>query len=673
MALFLLAVLATADAAKQFLPHVVSYGELLTGSPQGFHEALTSVGLLAVSNIPGFENLRRDMLKDAHQCLRYLPEDVARGHIFEDGTVRRTIALTTADEVIAHFPNQGDSNACSDFQEKQHRFRQTVGDVAHAFARTIDLSLELDGEPLLHSDIEDQEPYNSLQDVFERGEHLEHVHSYHLPVQHQGSSQKTMDFHTDQGLCIAFTPALLMRGDGALRGSDRSIAGSFHVQLRDGTRTEVDFSDAELVFMLGDGVNQIVNPRINAGSMLRAVPHALSMPFHAENEWRLWYGRMFMAPKDGINVDHQMTFGEIRDLMTKAWVTEDGDQRQQLSLGCSSSHQAHELRELSEAPPCSSGSRRRCSGSCANNQKQCWFRCMNFTQVASDCAGQSMAWNCTNARDEISPKGMHHGNYDLRCTSESNTQMVRGNCDAVFPRLNVDKHSSCTASGFESFLQSSCGTHDHRQNLKLDENNAPEVVFMWSIVNGKVSGTMAFNGKASWLAVGAENLEEDSGKYGMMGARVIFGISSQDTEFPSHTGTVKEYRIHDKVSRFEGWQTPLSPSALENTAMIEENCYTAMSFTTDSIYGESLNITGTNRMIWAARTSTYMQIGKDSYHEGCSGTERTRYRGGGRNSPWIVNFHPVEEAESQAMPENRISMPIIVFLIFVHLSLFSRK
>jgi len=667
MELLLLVILASADAAMPFYPHVVSYDELRSDSPSGFHDALTTTGLVAVSNIPDFENMRRDMLKYAHQCLQHLPDDIAREHLFEDGTERRSLALTTADEYIpSRLPNHNGFKECSGLQEKQHRFRQTVNDVARAFARALDLSLEVDGEPLLHTDIEEQEPYKNIQDVFQRGEHLEHVHSYHLPVQRQDSQQKTMEFHTDQGLCIAFTPALLLRSDGALRGSDRATAGHFHVQLRDGTRAEVDFRDAELVFMLGDGVNQFVNPRINAGPDLRAVPHALTMPRHAENEWRLWYGRMFMAPKDGISEDHQMTYGEIRDLMTKAWVTEDKHQAPQLSLGCSASQQAHELRELSEAPPCSSGARRRCSGSCANNQKQCWFRCMEFTQVASDCAGTGMAWNCTNARDEISPKGTHHGNYDLRCTAESNTQLVRGNCDAFFPRLNVDKPSTCTASGFESFLQSSFGDRDHRHNLKLDENGDPEVVFMWSVVNDKVVGAMAFNGKAAWLAMGAENRNEDSGKYGMHGARVIFGISSQDTEFPNHTGTVQEYKIHETVSRFEGWQTPLSPSALENTSMIEQNCYTAMSFTTNSIYGEQLNITsGTNRLIWATRTSTYMHIGKDSYHEGCAGTELTRYRGGGRNSPWIVSFNPVSaESESHAAPSSWISMCLVAFLSF---------
>merc|ERR1712039_929137 len=123
--------------------------------------------------------------------------------------------------------------------------------------------------------------------------------------------------------------------------------------------------------------------------------------------------------------------------------------------------------------------------------------------------------------------------------------------------------------------------------------------------------------------------------------------SSSDTEFPDQTGTVQEYKIHDSQSRLGQWNVPLSPPALESTSMIEENCYTAMQFTTDSIFGEALNISsGTNHMIWAARTSTLMQVGKDSYHEACDGETRARNRGGGRNAPLVVDFQSAGQADS---------------------------
>jgi len=344
------------------------------------------------------------------------------------------------------------------------------------------------------------------------------------------------------------------------------------------------------------------------------------------------------APKDGIS-EHGMTYGDMRDMLTEAWVTEKRTLTPQLDLGCSGGLQARELRELTEAPPCSSGARRRCSGSCANNQKQCWWRCMNFTEVANTCATQGKTWNCTNRRGEISYEGKHHGDYNLRCTAKTNTQLVRSNCDASFDRLNVGKAPSCSAAGFEMFLDSTLASFAGRHDLAMDPSGEAEVVFKWNVANGKVEGAMAFNGKVAWLAIGLENLAKDSGKYGMMGANVILGISSQDTEFVNLTGTVQEYKIHDQQSRFSKWNSPAVNASLESAEMIEENCYTAMKFTTGAIAGEALRVTsGTNRLVWAVRASTYMHVGKDSYHEGCNGEERTRYRGGGRNAPWIIDF-----------------------------------
>lgn len=150
---------------------------------------------------------------------------------------------------------------------------------------------------------------------------------------------------------------------------------------------------------------------------------------------------------------------------------------------------------------------------------------------------------------------------------------------------------------------------------------------MWNVVAGRVRAVLALNSKASWLALGIENL---GGKHnGMNGAPVVFGITSKDTEFPHLTGIVQEYRVHSKESRFRTWNTPYEDPAIADTEIIEENCY-----------GHKLNITsGSNRLVWAMRVSTYMQVGKDSYHEGCSGENRTRYRGGGSKTPWIVDFH----------------------------------
>lgn len=73
-----------------------------------------------------------------------------------------------------------------------------------------------------------------------------------------------------------------------------------------GTATAVDFTPdpSAVVFMLGDGVNQYVNPKI-AGRPLRATPHALLLGSASEpgaqDASRVWFGRMFLPPTDALS------------------------------------------------------------------------------------------------------------------------------------------------------------------------------------------------------------------------------------------------------------------------------------------------------------------------------------------------------------------------------------
>jgi len=624
-------------AAAEFRPHTISFQDLQrarTGHAI-LHEALSEVGLVAISDIPGYPELRSQVLSSAHRCLRALPDDDARGHFFEDGTERRTLAMAVGGEPAL----RKDLPSCNQLRAELGRFRDLVGRVSHIFASRLGELLNLGDSPLLASASGDE--YETVESLFEHGDHLDHIHSYYLKPASQGSNLRTMDLHTDQGLCIAFTPALLVEEDQS--GEVHSLgkaAGRFQIQLRDSAVTDIALRGDELIFMLGDGVNQYVNPKKLDGPELRAVPHALTMPEHAANQWRVWFGRMFLPPADAVSQEHGITYGQMSEMLTEAWVTEDDDFMPRLGLGCSGGQHAAELRELDEVdPPCSSGSRRRCSGSCANNQLQCWWRCMNFTDLASTCSADEHV-NCTNRRDEIS-LGSDHGDFGLTCTSS--TTMLKGNCE--IEQINANRTSTCSAESFKAFLTEQAGQEGYQGEhiLALDEEDNAEVVFKWKVVDSKVKGMLAFNGKASWLSVGIENM--GAKKNGMQGAPVVLGISANDQEFPELMGEVNEYKIHDSESRMRHWNTPFASPALTDTEMLDENCHMAMKFTTDSIFGTALNVTsGTNRLIWALRASSYMHIGKDSYHEGCAGLERTRFRGGGTETPWTIDFNDYDSS-----------------------------
>jgi hypothetical protein len=68
------------------------------------------------------------------------------------------------------------------------------------------------------------------------------------------------------------------------------------------------FDDDSLHIMLGDGVQQYINPRLaRSAPPLRSTPHAMVMPRGADGESRSWYGRMFLPPADAISEEHGTT------------------------------------------------------------------------------------------------------------------------------------------------------------------------------------------------------------------------------------------------------------------------------------------------------------------------------------------------------------------------------
>lgn len=599
-----------------------------SGMQKLFESALSGVGIVTIKDIPEYAGLHREVLQLAHQCVRTLPPDVARGHIFDDGTQRLTLAMSSKQQDVD--PTAG---KCPGLPEKITHLRQVVNDVSEVFFERLDRILDLGGMPLLSS--KSGLDYENMQDLLHHGDHLDHFHSYHQPAHDHEALENTMDFHTDQGLAIAFTPAMMIDEDAPAETSvSGASAGKFEIQLPSGQRIAVSFPDDHLVFMLGDGVNRYINPSKISGPDLRAVPHAMTMPHHSMQEWRVWFGRMFLPPGDAIQPGSGFTDGHIRTSIRDAWLEDEEDAMEpRLVMGCSGNQHAVELRQLSTDPACSTGARRRCTGSCANNQVQCWWRCMNFTTEKGPevCAAKNSGFNCTNGRDEISIGGMHHGAYDIKCTNS--TQLVRENCELT--QINADRPADASAAGFEAFIGNQ-GSYAGRHNLLLDADNKTEVSFLWNVVDEKVQGMLAYNGKVSWIAIGTENI--GGGLRGMKGSHTILGLSSADQEFPGLVG-VHEYKIHDEESRFEKWNTPYGSPVTTGTALISQNGYTALKFTTNSIFGKSLNVTsGSNRMIWAIRASSYMHIGKDSYHEGCDGLTRTRYRGGGSTFPWSIDF-----------------------------------
>merc|ERR1711862_1071336 len=82
--------------------------------------------------------------------------------------------------------------------------------------------------------------------------------------------------------------------------------------------------------------------------------------------------------------------------------------------------------------------------------------------------------------------------------------------------------------------------------------------------------------------------------------------------------TVQEYVISPGYTRFRHWGGPVPGRNTSTYASESTACFSAMTFTTDSINEIPFNITGTDNLIWAAN-------GKDYYIEYHGGDQRDNF------------------------------------------------
>ena len=435
-------------------------------------------------------------------------------------------------------------------------------------------------------------------EVVESGEHLEHFHSYQRTS--SDTTENTIDFHVDQGLFIAFTPALLVSTQDDIDDSnkeDLTVSDGFYIELQDGSRATVKFdANDDLVFMLGDGVNQFINPRLSKDSvMLRATPHALTMPYHGANEARVWYGRMVLPPSDAVHPEHGITFDEIRQGLM------EGRDASQLDLGCSTNMAARKL-QVTE---------------CTGNSIYCWSQCMNATEYSVSneiCAAQGLDMKCINPRNQLYVEG--HGDYYPACINAS----AAANATDYPPLGNAPRNENeCTLAAYQKFASNTM----YENQVVVGEDAG---TFSWTFVDGVLDGRLAFNGLFGWLAFGLSNTNTTGTINGMLGASIIMALPGGNYNASvgldlSVGNNVNEYQIDPLATAFRHWSTPLTSttrSASTKKYAVEVNdCFTAITFKTDNINHIKFNATGRDELLWAAD-------GED-YFAGYHGANRRRF------------------------------------------------
>ena len=390
----------------------------------------------------------------------------------------------------------------------------------------------------------------------------------------------TIDLHTDQGLYIAFTPALTV-------GAEDVSAATFTLERRDGSRAEVALDApryASCVFvMLGDGVAQYAAGR-EAG--LRAAPHALEMHSNVD---RAWYGLMVLPPDDAVSPLHgDKTFGELKAL------TRAGD-ADAAHVGCSRNLAARELAE--EA--------------CAADQLYCWYRCMDLVNHDGDavseeiCADQGYAHlKCTDVFRQPSD-GFSHGDYYPQCTNYVH--------DATpFPSIAPADEELC-GDAYEAEAAADAAAHAGSVDLVYEGRSWQAAYFVpytvgqlaWSVSSDSKRVTISHltSGRVGWMAIGLRH--PDGKKNGMNGAPVIMAIPGGGAV--DGFADVDQYRIDDEQSSFRHWYATDPGADLTDASLEvgEGNCFARATYTLGSFSSEDpFDASTCTDLIWAVSTDS---------------------------------------------------------------------
>ena len=372
----LFVVVAASDAV--YRPARVKYDDLTTSD--AWVETLRTEGIVSIQHVV-LRNNKVTALHALSSCIQ--KSKSAQDLLLEDGTVRTTLAGHAQGSVISSLDANG---ACPELPVTEE-FRSFVGETSVLVANRLMEVLDLK-TPLLKDHA--SEEYD-LAKIVSHGEHLEHFHVYKKPQDNE--SNRTIEWHVDQGLFLLFTPGLI----------NGETTNDFYIQRPDGSTAQVEFhaENDDLVLLLGDGVNQYVN---NQGleRPLRAVPHTLRMFPTTEAAPRMWYGRMVLPPPQSIHPTHGETFGSIRDGMLTGSL-----------LGCSSTMKARELQDVTCDP---------------DTAMFCWHRCMNFTDydVSIDsCAADGLDLACAND-DGALWNNKHDSQFKLACVDLETAEVFSG-------------------------------------------------------------------------------------------------------------------------------------------------------------------------------------------------------------------------------------------------------
>mmetsp|Transcript_5858 Transcript_5858/g.7666 ORF Transcript_5858/g.7666 Transcript_5858/m.7666 type:complete len:433 (+) Transcript_5858:188-1486(+) len=310
-------------------------------------DALYGNGIVAVTGIENFDSIQSEAVKSYHQCV--FANDNIKSYELEDGTKRSSLGVAVQGNNALPFEVSSD---CSDFAYASSKLQTSVSSVSDAFLSSLDAVFG-NRAAIKRKNAEE---YTSISHALMSANHLEHFHEY--TASESTSSLESVDWHTDTGLLIAFTPGVFF-DDGKVVKADDDL---FFVKLSNGETVRPIFPPNSLVFMVGEAMGKLID------SKLAAVSHSLKVnPVHDK---RVWYGRMFLPPADAIFAEG-MTFGDFRHEIESGSASAHTK-----SIGCSGANDVvgtvQHRRQLQE-PNCTLA-----------NETACWMQCRETVDCGSE-------------------------------------------------------------------------------------------------------------------------------------------------------------------------------------------------------------------------------------------------------------------------------------------------
>jgi len=341
---------------------------------------LETTGLLAVRMPNGFSKDRESALlrgmcgSECHDDFLTVTNETP---LNDPSTLRNTLATATVGEVPLPLPQELEQVCGAHVAQAMDALRDHVSTATNAFVHALDRLLNLSPDDVLMKNAYGNR-YQSVSKITASATHLEHFHIYSKKehsnqedVDAWSNKDKSLFWHTDAGLFLAFVPAVDCQDP---QGADQSFW--MDSPSKDGAPNALEFPTDSVIIMLGAGAEHWLNTPVP----LKATRHAVRME---PGQKRAWYGMMTLVPDEAIVQEQpqQRTFKEMQNAMATlgdrpAKVTSgDGSH---VSIGCGAVPEYLGLDQDAASP------RRRLqhvnNPNDCNNQTNffCWMSCLDI-------------------------------------------------------------------------------------------------------------------------------------------------------------------------------------------------------------------------------------------------------------------------------------------------------